>query len=217
MLALRFCLSLVSADWVDETHRRLSEPSLRFGPQDEGAIGPHPLNGILEYGPFGKHRLAGVPNPIRIAFVGQKSMIARLHKLLRELDGRHSPKDRKAYLPDYPGFSHAFETTLAYAGDAVSIELPDSLDHELEAAAAPHRVLSEALTGSIASLRNQRHAFDIVLVGLDEKWASGFSNTGDEDFDLHDFLKGYGASAGIPIQVIRSGSANNPIQTLIGS
>ena len=190
------------------THRRLHEPSLQFGSLDEETAGPHPLAGLLEHGPFSKNRLAGVPNPIRIAFIGQKNMFGRLHGLIRELEGRHQPKERRKYLLDYPGFSRIFETALAYAGDNVSIELPESIDDDFKASATPHLMLSEILTGAVASLRNQRHAFDIVFIGLDEKWASGFERSGDEDFDLHDYLKGYSASAGIPLQIIRGGSPN---------
>lgn len=192
-------------------HRRLGEPDLRFGSSETAAIDPHPLRGLLDYGPFGKQRLASAPNPISIALIGQRAMIGRLRALLIEMDAKHQPKERRNYLPEYPGFARVFEISLAYAGDNVSITIPDSVDATIQAADAPHRVLAEILTGAIASLRSQRHAFDVVFMGLGENWSSGFEGTEDDDFDLHDYLKAYSASAGIPIQIIRGGAQNDAL------
>lgn len=192
-------------------HRRLPEPNLQFRPQKGDASCPHPLTGLVEHGPFSKHLLSGIPNPIRIAFIGQKTMVKRLHGLMRELEETHNPKERKKYLPTYLGFSRIFETNLVYAGNDVSVVLPDSIDNDFMLSKTPHQLLSEILTGSISSLRNQRHAFDIVFIGLDEKWSTGFEQSGEESFNLHDYLKGYSASAGIPLQVIRDGSSNGAL------
>ncbi len=186
-------------------HRRLGEPLLRFGSTDDAAVSLHPLRGLLDHGPFGNLRLSSVPNPIRVAFIGQKAMVARLKHILRELESKHTPKERKNYLPDYPGFTKVFGASMAPAGDETTIELPESIDGDLSSADAPHRVLAEALIGSLSSLRAHHHSFDVVFLGLDEKWASGFEGTNDDDFNLHDFLKAYSASAGIPLQIIRGG------------
>ena len=193
-------------------HRRLLEPKLQFGAREEGTSSSHPLTGLIEHGPFDKHLLAGVPNPIRVAFIGQESMIRHLHCLIQELKGQHTPKERQKYLPTYSGFTRIFETDLAFAGNNVSIVLPDSIDDDFRISETPHQLLSEVLTGAIASLRNQRHAFDVVLIGLDEKWSAGFKQPDEGDFNLHDYLKGYSASAGIPLQVIRSGNSNGALE-----
>lgn len=192
-------------------HKRLGEPALAFGSSDTNSTDVHPLRGLLDHGPFGKQRLAGVPNPIKVALIGQKTMIGRLRHLLRELESKHKPRERKNYLIEYPGFSRVFETSVAYAGANATIELPETLDADLLDAENPHVLLAEALTGALSSLRSQRHAFDVVFLGLDEKWSVGFEGSEDEDFDLHDYLKAFSASAGIPLQVVRSGSPNRAL------
>jgi len=81
-------------------HRRLPEPLLKFGNADDAANHAHPLLGLIQYGPFGKQRLAGVSNPIRIAYIGQATMIARLRNLVKEFDQKHQPRERRPYLPE---------------------------------------------------------------------------------------------------------------------
>lgn len=188
-------------------HKRLAEPLLKFGNADPETFGLHPLQGLLDNGPFGKLRLASVSNPIRIAFVGQQSMLGRLRHLVNELNSRHQPKERKNYLPEYPGFDRIFEVSIAKARDDAAIILPDALDSRVESSSAPHRVLAEALTGALSSLRSQRHGFDVVFMGVPAKWHQGFGGTDEDDFDLHDHLKAYSASAGMPLQIIRDDRA----------
>lgn len=188
-------------------HRRLGEPLLRFGRDDSGAFDVHPLRGLLDHGPFGKLRLASVSNPIRVAFIGQANMLGRLKQLVRELGSKHEPMERKAYLPVYPGFDRVFEVSIAPAAEVTTVTLPDGLDSAVNSSDQAHRVLAEALTGAISNLRAHQHDFDVIFLGLDEKWSSGFEGTKDDDFDLHDYLKAFSASAGIPLQIIRSDGA----------
>lgn len=187
-------------------HRRLPEPLLKFGNDDSAANHAHPLLGLIQHGPFGKQRLAGVSNPIRIAFIGQAAMLGRLWQLVKELDQKHQPRERRTYLPEYPGFARVFETSLASASDTTTIMLPDDIDAKLSASSAPHRLLAECLTGALSSLQAHRHDFDVAMLGIDEKWAAGFEGTKEDDFDLHDFVKAFSASAGIPLQIVRSGN-----------
>ena len=192
-------------------HHRLGEPSLKFGNPDPSAKDDHPLRGLLDHGPFGKQRLASVPSPIRIAFVGQASMITRLRHLGRELQSKHDPKERKQFLLPYPGFTRVFGTAVAPAEASTTITLPDRIDDELARAAAPHRLLADVLTGALSSLRTQRHAFDVVFLGLDEKWSAAFDGNDTDDYDLHDYLKAYSASAGISLQIVRGGQSQRAL------
>lgn len=192
-------------------HKRLAEPDLKFGNPDPKATDIHPLKGLLDHGPFGRQRLAGVPNPIRIAFIGQRDITARMRHLATELQRRHQPRERKQFLLEYPGFNRIFGTTIAPAVEEACVILPDEVDAKIDNAQAPHRELAEVLTGAISSLRNQRHAFDVVLLGLDEKWARGFYGTEEDDFNLHDYLKAYAASAGIALQIVRGGQSQRAL------
>ena len=192
-------------------HRRLGEPELKFGNPEPAATDVHPLRGLLDYGPFGKLRLASVPSPIRIAFIGQASMLARLRQLGRELQTKHDPKERRQFLITYPGFTRVFGTSVAPADEKTTIMLPDGLDQEIVASNVPHRVLADVLTGAISSLRSQRHAFDVVFLGLDEKWSAAFEGNDTDDFDLHDYLKAYSASAGISLQIVRGGQSQRAL------
>lgn len=188
-------------------HRRLGEPLLKFGSIDPDTYAVHPLQGLLDHGPFGKLRLASVSNPIRIAFIGQEAMLGRLKNLVRELNSRHVPKERRNYLPEYPGFDRIFEASIVNAETAATITLPNELDERVSSSEAPHRVLAEALTGALSSLRAQRHDFDVVFMGIGAKWERGFEGTKDDDFDLHDHLKAYSASSGMPLQMVRDDRA----------
>jgi len=192
-------------------HKVLGEPELRFGNEDPKAVDVHPLRGLLDHGPFGKLRLASTPNPIRIAFIGQEDMIARLRHLARELQGRHEPKERKQFLISYPGFTRVFGASLAPADKSTWITLPDELDVHLKNSPAAHRELASVLTSALSSLQAQRHAFDVVVLGLDDKWSTAFEGGETDDFDLHDYLKAYAASAGIALQIVRGGQSQRAL------
>ena len=109
-------------------HERLTEPRLRFGALDPDALDTHPLRGLAAFGPFSKNRLAGVVDPIRIAFIGQQKMVERLGQLLNEFERSHEPRDGRVYRPRFPGFSAVFYSRLARAPDAATVVLPDNLD-----------------------------------------------------------------------------------------
>ncbi|MFZ5617846.1 MAG: argonaute/piwi family protein [Pseudomonadota bacterium] len=200
-------MSIQEKPYILPVHRRLKEPRLNFDPQREGATDAHPLRGLQEFGPYGKHKLAGVIDPVRIAFVGEANMIGRLRDLLNELHRRLTPRERPAYLRNYPGFRELFGIQLIEAPEQTHIVLPDPLNQRISDAERPHQVLAEALTGAISSLSAQRHAFDVVMIGLDAKWSAAFEERQDEDFDLHDYVKAIAASSGISVQFVRSDKA----------
>ncbi len=122
---------------------------------------------------------------------------------MRELEHAHVPRERKAYLPNFPGFERVFGVRLARARGSTTIELPPSLTDEMARSERPHLMLAEALTRSLFALRNIRFEFDVVLILLPEEWQAGFQSQEDEDFDLHDYLKACAASEGMCIQIIR--------------
>ena len=124
-----------------------------------------------------------------------------------ELERTHRPRERRAYLPEYPGFENVFGVRLARGGPGTSIELPSDLSARMSASEKPHLVLGQALTQALLALRNLRDAFDVVLVLLKQEWQAGFRGPPGHDFDLHDHVKAYAASEGICVQLLREDSA----------
>ena len=183
-------------------HISLREPQLRFGSKNASDLDIHPMRGLLRFGPYSKDKLSAVPNPIRVAIIAPAGQTDRVLNLLRELERSHHPRERRVYLPTFPGFENVFGIRLARSG-AAAIELPTDLSEQMARSPKPHVALAEALTRALLSLRNMRHEFDVVLVLLDKRWDAGFHGPSDEDFDLHDYLKAYAASDGICIQILR--------------
>src|SRR5436309_740772 len=93
---------------------RFDEPALRFA-GGEQSVDIHPLLGLARFGPFSQNRLSGVSNPIRIAMIAPTGGLDRLAQLMREIDQPQKPRERKKYLPDFPGFSKLFGVQLARA------------------------------------------------------------------------------------------------------
>lgn len=191
------------------THNVFKEPRLRFGSKDARDTDMHPMRGLLRWGPFSKDKLAAVSNPIRLGMIAPFGAIDRLVQQIRELEKAHQPRERKAYLPPFPGFEKVFSGRLARGGAGTTIELPADLGNQMKESTKPHLVLAEALTRALFALRNLRNEFDVVVVLLTDTWSGGFRGPAGDDFDLHDHIKAYAASEGICIQILRDSSALN--------
>jgi hypothetical protein len=186
-----------------------AEPKLRFGSPDPRDLDIHPMRGLLRYGPYSKDKLAAVSDPIRIAIIAPAGQTQTVLGLLRELQQAHAPRERKAYLPDFPGFSKVFGVQLARGSQAATIELPADLADQMARDSQPHAVLAQALTRALSALRNLRHDYDIVLILLSREWEAGYYGPPDQNFDLHDYVKAYAASEGICVQMLRETRALN--------
>jgi hypothetical protein len=167
----------------------------------------HPMRGLLRWGPYSKDKLAAVSNPIRLATIAPFGVSDRLVQQIRELEQSHQPRERKVYLPGFPGFEKIFGVRIARGGQGTSIELPSDLTNLMAQSPTPHLVLAQALTRALFALRNLRNEYDVVVVLLTDIWSAGFRGPTDEDFDLHDYVKAYAASEGICIQILRDSSA----------
>jgi hypothetical protein len=187
----------------------MTEPSLRFGSQDARDVDIHPMRGLLRFGPYSKDKLAAVSNPIRIGMIAPAGQTDRLVGQIRELEQVHQPRERKAYLPSFPGFEKIFGVRLARGGPGTSVELPADLGEQMAASLKPDLVLAQALTRALFALRNLRDAYDVVMILLVEDWKAGFRGAPGADFDLHDYVKAYAASEGICVQFIRDDKALN--------
>lgn len=191
------------------SHVVMDEPRLRFGSKDPRDVDVHPMQGLLRFGPYSKDKLAAVSNPIRIGMIAPAGQTERLTGQIRELDQVHEPRERRAYLPRFPGFEKVFGVRLARGGSGTALELPGDISAQMAASPKPHLVLAQALTRALFALRNLRDAFDVVVILLIQDWKNGFRGPEGDDFDLHDYVKAYAASEGICVQFLRDESALN--------
>ncbi len=188
-------------------HVILNEPRLRFGSRDVRDVDTHPIRGLLRFGPYSRDKISAVSNPIRIAMIAPAGDIGRVVTQVRELEQVHRPRERKAYLLDYPGFEKVFGVRLVRGGTGTTIELPSDLSTRMGASPTPHLELGQALTQALFALRNLRDAFDVVVILLRQEWEAGFRGPAGDDFDLHDYVKAYAASEGICVQFLREDKA----------
>lgn len=181
----------------------LPEPQLRFNPYDDSAIDPHPLRGLMRFGPFGNAILEAVPPAIRVAAIVPAGDTGKAARLVADLERPQRAQERPAYLPNFPGFSKVFRRDLA-APDPV-VEMPTSVDGDM-AGPDPQRALSEAVRAAIAQLALRRAEWDVVLIYLPDRWSAGFEGGANEDFDLHDQVKAVCAAQAIPTQLLNDKS-----------
>ena len=187
-------------------HVVFGEQMLRFGSTDPHAVDIHPLQGLLRFGPFTRDKLAAIVDPIRIAIIAPHGQATRVELLLRELQQAHSPRERKSYLPEYPGFSRVFHVQLNTIARQAAIELSPDLTHQIACSQRPHLVLAEALTRALSALRNIRTSFDVVFILLPDEWEPAFYGEKEDDFNLHHYIKAVAAFEGISTQFLNDRS-----------
>ena len=180
----------------------LREQLLRFGSTDPQAVDLHPLQGLLRFGPYTRDKLAAIVDPIRVAIIAPHGQVNRVHHLLREMQQAQSPRERRNYLPLFPGFSKVFHVQMGTAANQTTIELAPDLTDQIKDSQRPHLVLAEVLTRALSALRNIRSAFDVVYILLPDEWDIGFYGDREEDFNLHHYLKAVAAFEGISTQIL---------------
>jgi len=188
-------------------HSELREPELLFHAERRDEVDVHPLRGLLQFGPYSRSLLQSVIDPIRVAIVAPAGGAAVVRHLLEEFGSSHYPKERRAYLQEFPGFTRVFRVNVVPAAESSTFEFPASFDEQLLQANAPYVQLAEALSRALTALSAHRHEFDVVAIYLPNKWSVGFYGPEGHDFDLHDYLKATMAGRGIPTQILREDSA----------
>jgi hypothetical protein len=187
-----------------DPHIWLPEPLLAFHPDRTSDREVHPLRGLLRFGPYSKTL---VPDPIRVATIAPAGESERLYGFMRELSTRVKPRERKDYLPEWPGFRTVFNLDLRAAGKGCHIELDARLEQDLAESPRPHVVLSDRLVRSVQLLEARRADFDVLFIYLPERWSKSYVGGADEDFDLHDHIKATTAVRRIPVQLVREDRA----------
>lgn len=183
-------------------HALLPEAKLLFHSERHQEVDEHPLRGLVRYGPYSRNLLQAVLDPIRVAIIAPFGGLRSVQNLLIQLNQRHTPVERRAYLIEYPGFTRIFRTGLESATGSAVFEFPQAFDEILNKAAAPYVTLAEGLSRAISVVGAHRHEFDVIAIYLPRRWQSGFYGPEEEGFDLHDYLKATMASRGIPTQII---------------
>jgi hypothetical protein len=180
------------------THLRLREPILSFDPRDTDATHTNPLQGLVEHGPHSKS-LFTPEHMIRVVAIAPADTAEAVAGLLTELRSPAAPRERREYLPEYPGFQQAFRIRIGPAEPAARIALPADLDDHLAREVEPHRLLADTLTRQLRRLRDERIVFDVAMIHLPNRWSRWF--TADQ-FDLHDHVKAVAAQLGIHTQIV---------------
>jgi hypothetical protein len=180
-------------------HGFIGEPELKFHPERAQDVHTHPLKGLAAFGPYSRSTFGAISDPIRVAVIAPAEGVGHVRDLLKEMEQRHTPKERRAYLVDYKGFSSTFGIRVALTDAQVT--LAGTIDDEMKSSERPHRVLAEHLTRAITALQHNRSAFDVVVIYLPERWRAAYKGAGD-DFNLHDYVKGVTATAGMPAQIV---------------
>ena len=189
-------------------HSQVREPDLLFHPERQQDRDPHPLKGLLQFGPFSRSLINQVLDPIRIATIFPSGFKGRVNSLLRELEQRHYPRERKNYLIEFPGFSRIFGLRVTPAAQEAHVELPPSIAQEVLSAKHPHLRLADILTSTVNRLNAVRHEFDVLMIFLPEQWECAFFGK-EDNFDLHNYIKAVNASRGTPTQIVLETSALN--------
>ena len=188
-------------------HMHYPEPKLAFHPDRTSDSDVHPLRGLLQFGPYSAGWLL---DPIRVATVVPFGESDRLYSFMKRLNASHRPRERKDYLPEWPGFHGVFGLHLRAADSHCHIILDAKLETEFDNSHAPHSVLTEHLVRAIQRLQAQRNEFDVIVIYIPKRWAPGYTGSvSNEDFDLHDHLKATTAALGLPIQLVKEDGAVN--------
>jgi len=183
------------------------EPELLFSATDPKARHPHPLLGLVRYGPYGSSQLACVSSPIKVAAIAPHGRLHEVERLVAEFQSAHHPRERPDYLVEYPGFQSVYKVGIVPSVQHAMIELPPDLADSIAASDRPHHVLAEAITKALFVLKNLQHEFDVVLILIPARWKAAWEEKETEDFDLHDYIKATSASLNIPVQIINDDSA----------
>lgn len=185
-------------------HLCLPDSMLSFHPERTSDQNRHPLRGLLDYGPYSS---GFVPDPIRVATVAPRADSDQLYTFMKDLNKPFQPKERKDYVPVWPGFQRAFNLRMSAAGGACHFKVSPELDTELQESHQAHVALADHLIRAIQFLEARRTDFDIVFIYIPARWERGFEGGPSDDFDLHDHLKAYTAARSLPIQLVREDRA----------
>jgi hypothetical protein len=196
-----------AVDSVLHGYWRLDEPLLSFDSTDSTQVAVNPLIGLRNFGPFSERLATRFGTTIRIALLGPSEDLQRLRNQLNELVHQQQARERRPYLPAWPGFEDVFRIKLGPAEGSAQIPLPEHLDRDLANAANPRQHLADVLTEGLRKLSLVRDRFDVIVFYLPRRFRPFFEDS-DTDFDLHDAVKAAAAQLGLTTQIITDDALN---------
>lgn len=179
----------------------------------------HPMRGLVNNRPFDVN-LNGIiySNEINLSVICGKSYSAKFYDFLSKLQTKHFTGNiNPDYLIDYPGFSSVFNLPI----NIPSFENRDKwidIDFEANNERDNHEnalKLARFITSKIDQISNTQDQTTIVIF-IPTEWQpfENYINEG-ESFDLHDYIKAYAASKGVPTQLIREDTLDDKLKCQI--
>jgi hypothetical protein len=113
-------------------------------------FGRTPLAGLAEFGPYSTTAWTATGQQVRVAILAPHDAMNPVRELLNGLRLHAEPRERKDYLPAFPGFVQVFRTSLVPADDPPREPLPADLDRRLTTRPVEllYRRATRALTNS---------------------------------------------------------------------
>ena len=183
---------------------KVQEPQLHFNAMVQSPYHIHPLQGLIDFGPYSQ-QLTPISS-IRIGVICPVSSFHILQNLFSEFFKTHQPLERKAYLPTFTGIESIFKLKPILLGENHSVQIDTA--RVLDPANKPYINLSQEITNAVRSMSIKKQDFDVLFIYLPEVWNSAFEDS-ESNFDLHDFIKATTAVYNIPTQIIRENKAIN--------
>ncbi|MCY3557088.1 MAG: nuclease PIN [Chloroflexi bacterium] len=177
----------------------IDEPLLSFDAVDRSQRALNAQSGLARFGPFSARSWSAESLGVRVAMLAPEADLQRLKDLLNEIHSPQLPRERRPYLPRYPGFPGAFRCAIKPAPESAQLALDPDLDRRLRRSSEPHRELTEAFAHSLRQLRTVRSQFGVIVIYLPRRWSDAFVVG---DFDLHDTIKADAAQLGLPTQIV---------------
>ena len=190
----------------------LGEPELLFHPDRPNDTHRHPLEGLLKYGPFSRSLRQPVSDPIRIAVICPEGSFPKVRGLFGQLQVSHTPRERKNYLPSFPGFAKVFGVGIDCPQDVRDGRVVQIGVREIQAALnseTPPERLAELVHRGLRRLHSIQSQFDVAVLYFPDWCSLGFRSLAEDetaDYDLHDSIKGLCSSLYIATQLIRDHS-----------
>jgi hypothetical protein len=171
----------------------------------------NPLKGLIENRPWDfQLTSSGLSPSVDIAVICPRVDNAKLRRFLQQFQERSQPlPTERDYLQDYPGFSSAFGLPLIYPNpnESLWIDLDDSASGDSLSAA---KQLAQRICRALDVIRTLKPGA-VVMIFVPTRWMPYETiETDDEQFNLHDFLKAYGARQGQSTQLIREMTTITP-------
>jgi len=179
----------------------------------------HPMRGLINNKPFDAN-LNGIlySNEINLSVICGRSYASALYNFLSQLHSRHSTGNiNPDYLIDYPGFASAFNIPInipIFEQSEKWLDIDFRGQNELENHENALN-LARLITSKIDQIANTQSQSTIVVF-IPNEWQlfESYINYG-ESFDLHDYVKAYAASKGVPTQLIREKTLSDSLKCQI--